>query len=235
MRILQESEKIYAGIDLNSDVFNKDKKDMSNHYKMKNKKGIVIPSIFLSIILFIILGIALMFFKLILGIIFLSIGIVGGIVFFFVYRKYSDKQKIEFIKYYSSAIEQNAKINNDGAKVISEIFPIYFDCDNTLKAIKLIRIKKTIMFCEYDDILNYRLLFDEKEIEITKMIEFDHSSNYTIEITFNNKKKSRISFDNRISKLKINNSYNDLEKINEKSIAIIIKVLDDIIMKNIVD
>ena len=62
MRILQESEKIYAGFQVNNDTFIKDKKSMENHYNLSAKKNIIMPSLLLAIALFTILGIILCFY-----------------------------------------------------------------------------------------------------------------------------------------------------------------------------
>ena len=232
MRILQESEKIYAGFQVNNDTFIKDKKSMENHYNLSAKKNIIMPSLLLAIALFTILGIILCFYLWILGLIFILIGIASALLFYILNKKNNDEKNKLFLESYDNAINQNSKINLNVARPISSIIPIYIDCDNTLKAIKIIDIKKIIMFCEYDDILNYRLLINDKEVEETKINNIDDSESYAIEITFNNKKKASFYFSNRIKKLKINSSYNKLTEINAISINKIADILDMIIMKN---
>ena len=123
---------------------------------------------------------------------------------------------------------KNGKIKYDGYKVVSKLFPLYINCDNELKAITFNYQDKNAIFCEYDDILNFSVYYDEKETENAKLDEVFEAEEYHVLITFNNKKTAKIQFSNTLK----NFDKNYLKEENKNSINNIVNILNAIIMKN---
>ena len=236
MRILQETEKKYNSITMDLESSKVDLKYMDSHYKFKTKADYVTPTILLVGVVLVIIGLIMVFNVLIPGIISIVLGFGTIGIGVFLYLKKNNAKRIEFLKHYDAAIIQNSKIKYIGSKAISSLYPIYLEVDNEMKTFKLIYHDKDEIYCEYDDILNYRLLINDKEIEETILPnEPIDSPSYVLEITFNNKKKAQITFSNTNPKFKLDASFNNEKISNTLAINNIAKVMDMIIMKNVVD
>lgn len=237
MRILQEIEKKYNSPTMCGESAKADSKYIMNHYKFKTKTDYITPTVLILGTILVILGIIMVFNVLIAGIVSVVLGVIAIIVGVFLLIKNRNVKKAEFLKYYGGAIAQNGKIKYSTSKAISGLYPVYIEVDNEMKTFKLIYQDKDIIFCEYDDILNYRLLINKKEIEETRLPDEskDTDLSYSLEITFNNKKKSEIIFYNENPLFKLNGKNVYSQKSNTKAINNLAQIMDMIIMKNIVN
>ncbi len=229
MRILTENEKRYESIMMLEEASKKDIKSIKNHYNFKTKVDYFTPMFGLAFIVLLIVGIV--FFTLssvVGGIICVSLSVISLAATIYFYLVHKKKYWNEFSSFYANAIEKNGKIKYDGYKVISKLFPIYINCDNELKAITFNYQDKNSIFCEYDDILNFSVYYDDKETENARLEEAYDASTYHVLITFNNKKTAKVEFSNELK----NFDKNYLKEENKNSINNIVEILNAIIMKN---
>ena len=229
MRILTENEKKYESIMMLEEAAKRDIKFIKNHYKFKGKVDYFTPMFALAVIVLLVVSIVFFINSSIVGgiicLVFSLASVAGTVIFYLKNRKLFWN---EFSSFYSTAIEQNGKIKYDGYKVVSKTFPLYISCDNELKAITFNYQDKNAIFCEYDDILNFSVYYDDKETENAKLDELYDAEVYSISLTFNNKKTAKIAFSNKIRTF--DNNY--LKEENKNSINNIVDILNAIIMKN---
>jgi len=229
MRILTENEKKYESIMMLEEASKKDIKSIKNHYKFKAKVDYFTPMLCVAFIALLIVGIVFFASESVAGgivcIILSIISLIGGVLLYLANRK---KYWALFSKFYSDAIEKNGKIKYDGYKVVSNTFPLYINCDNELKAITFNYQDKNAIFCEYDDILNFSVYYDDKETDDARLNEAYDADIYYILLTFNNKKTAKIEFSNKIKSF----DYKYLKEENKNSINNIVDILNAIIMKN---
>lgn len=228
-----EEEKRYNSIYIDKDSSKRDIKLISNSYVFKTKRNFISPLLIIVGIFLFIFGIVLhkkvgiMILFIILSILFIAFGIV------YLLFNLKKRQK-SFIDYYEKSIESLYKVKYEEELGLSSLFPIRAKWDNELKIIEFIYNEQHIKVV-YDDILNYTILEDDKDLELDRVKEINYNSNsYTLLITFNNKTRGYIKFDNNISYFKLDNSYDHLIDSNVKTIHNIGEVLDKIIHKNII-
>lgn len=226
MRNIPESEKYYKSVYMHPDSAKEDLKYFSNQYPFKYKFDFISPILFL---------LALALFGLSAVLIYFMIGgfLALGFALFFFY-KYFNKKRIAFLAHYEKAIVSNGKVKFPDSNMVSALFPIYIICDNEKKTFKLIYQNQTYIFCEYDDILTYRILIDRVEINGSRLPDTpdQKSKSYIFELTFNNKKKAEIGFNNTVSKFIVNARYSFQLFANTEAINRIANVIDRIIKKN---
>ncbi|MCR5350068.1 MAG: hypothetical protein K6E20_03650 [Acholeplasmatales bacterium] len=228
-----EEEKRYNSIYVDKDSAKRDIKLISNSYVFKTKKDFITPILIIIGIFLFVLGIllhkkiAVMIIFIILSILFIA----AGVVYFLLNKK---KKQKSFISYYENSIESLYKVKYEEELGLSSLFPIRAKWDNELKIIEFIYNEQHIKVV-YDDILNYTILEDDKDLEVDRINNINYNSkSYTLQITFNNKTRGYIKFDNNINYFKIDNSFNHLIDSNVKSMHNIGAVLDKIIHKNII-
>ena len=226
MRIIPEEEKLYKSVYMYPVTVKEDIKYFNNKYPFKYKFD------WISIIL---LALAIAFFGLAVVIPFIWI---GGIVALMgaIYLKYRfiNKKRVAFLDHYEKAIVSNGKINYPDSNMISALYPVYILCDNDKKTFKLIYQDKEYIYCEYDDILTYRILQDRVEVNGNRLPDNPDQKikSYIFELTFNNKKKAEIGFNNTVSKFIVNARYSFQLFANTEAINRIANVIDRIIKKN---
>ena len=229
MRILSENEKRYESIMMLNEASKIDIKSMKNHFKFKNKIDYFTPAFILSFIVLLIVGIVFLANESVIGgIICLILSLASCFFTAFFYLKHKKKYWNDFQEFYASAIDQNCKIRFDGYKMVSRLFPIYINCDNELKAITFNYQGKNEIFCEYYDILNFSVFYDDTETENAKLEELYDAKTYYIKLTFNNKKNVKIAFSNELKGF-------DKKYQKEENMAAInnsVDILNAIIMKN---
>ncbi len=229
MRILTENEKKYESIMMLEEASKKDIKSIKNHYKFKTKVDYFTPMCALGFVVLLIVGIV--FFvnsSIVGGIICLVLSLASACGTVYLYLRTRKIKWGEFQSFYATAIEQNGKIRYDGYKSVSRTFPLYISCDNELKAITFNYQDRICIFCEYDDILNFSVYYDDKETEKARIDELYDSDIYSILITFNNKKTAKIALSNKISFF----DKNYLKEENKNTVNNIVDILNAIIMKN---
>ena len=226
MRVIPEEQKIYKSVYMYPITVKEDIKYFNNKYPFKYKFD------WISIIL---LALAIAFFGLSVVIPFIWI---GGIIALMagVYLKYRfiNKKRIAFLDHYEKAIVSNGKIKYPDSNMISALYPVYILCDNDKKTFKLIYQDKEYIYCEYDDILTYRILQDRVEVNGTRLPDSPNQKikSYIFELTFNNKKKAEIGFNNTVSRFIVNARYSFQLFANTEAINRIANVIDRIIKKN---
>ena len=229
MRILSENEKRYESVMMLQESSKRDIKSIKNHYKFKYKIDYFTPMLALTTIALIILGtVFIVKDSFVGGIVCIILGLLACCLTVFMYLLYKKKYWNAFQQFYADAILKNAKIKYDGYKSVSKLFPLYINCDNELKAITFNYQDKNSIFCEYDDILNFSVLYDENELEEARLDKTYNADNYVIKLTFNNKKTAKIVFSNTLKNF--NKDY--LKEENKNSINSIVDILNGIIMKN---
>lgn len=229
MRILTENEKRYESIMMLEEASKKDIKSIKNHYKFKYKVDYFTPMSCLAFVVLLIVGIVFFVMGSVAGgVVCIVLSILSCCCSVFLYLLNKKKYWNAFQAFYADAIEKNGKIKYDGYKVVSKLFPLYINCDKELKAITFNYQDKNAIFCEYDDILNFSVYYDDKETENAKLDEAFEAEEYHVLITFNNKKTAKIQFSNTLK----NFDKNYLKEENKNSINNIVNILNAIIMKN---
>lgn len=226
MRVIPESEKLYKSVYMHPDSAKEDIKYFANQYPFKYKFDFISPGLFLLAIAFFALS-PLIPFIWIGGIIALGAAI-------FVLYKYINKKRVAFLDHYEKAIVSNGKIKYQDSNMVSALFPVYILCDNDKKTFKLIYQDNTYIYCEYDDILTYRILIDRVEVNGTRLPDTpdQKSKSYIFELTFNNKKKAEIGFNNTTSNFIVNGRYSFQLFANTEAVNRIANIIDRIIKKN---
>jgi len=226
MRVIPEEQKIYKSVYMYPITVKEDIKYFNNKYPFKYKFD------WISIIL---LALAIAFFGLSVVIPFIWIGgIIALMVGVYLKYRFINKKRIAFLDHYEKAIVSNGKINYPDSNMISALYPVYILCDNDKKTFKLIYQDKEYIYCEYDDILTYRILQDRVEVNGTRLPDSPNQKikSYIFELTFNNKKKAEIGFNNTVSRFIVNARYSFQLFANTEAINRIANVIDRIIKKN---
>ena len=226
MRVIPEEQKIYKSVYMYPITVKEDIKYFNNKYPFKYKFD------WISIIL---LALAIAFFGLSAVIPFIWIGgIIALMVGVYLKYRFINKKRIAFLDHYEKAIVSNGKINYPDSNMISALYPVYILCDNDKKTFKLIYQDKEYIYCEYDDILTYRILQDRVEVNGTRLPDSPNQKikSYIFELTFNNKKKAEIGFNNTVSRFIVNARYSFQLFANTEAINRIANVIDRIIKKN---
>lgn len=226
MRSIPEKEKIYKSVYMYPISVKEDIKYFDNKYPFKYKFDWISP---------ILLLLAIAMFGLAVVIPFIWLGGIGALILglYFTYR-HVNKRRIAFLDHYEKAIVSNGKINYPDSNMVSALYPIYILCDNDQKTFKLIYQDKEYIYCEYDDILTYRILVDRVEVNSSRLPDNPNQKikSYIFELTFNNKKKAEIGFNNTVSKFIVNARYSFQLFANTEAVNRIANVIDRIIKKN---
>lgn len=226
MRIIPEDEKLYKSVFMYPVSVKEDIKYFNNKYPFKYRFDFISPILFL-------LAVAL--FGLAAVTIYFMIGgfAVLAVALFFLY-KHVNKRRVAFLDHYEKAIVSNGKIKYPDSNMVSALYPVYILCDNDKKTFKLIYQDKEYIFCEYDDILTYRILIDRVEVNGNRLPDNPDQKikSYIFELTFNNKKKAEIGFNNTVGKFIVNARYSFQLFANTEAVNRIANIIDRIIKKN---
>lgn len=226
MRNIPDSEKTYKSVFMYPISVKEDLKYFNNQYPFKYRFDWLSPMLFL-------LAIALFGLAAVIPYIWLGgiVVLIGAVIFEY---RYINKRRIAFLDHYEKAIVSNGKIRYPDSNMISALYPIYILCDNDKKTFKLIYQNEIYIFCEYDDILTYRILIDRIEVESNRLPDTPDQKikSYIFELTFNNKKKAEIGFNNTVSKFIINGRYSFQMFANTESVNRLANIIDRIIKKN---
>ncbi len=226
MRNIPESEKSYTSVYLYKVSVKDDIKYFNNQYPFKYKfNWISVISVLLTIAFFGLSAVSLFF------LIPATIVLIGGAILSY---RFINKRRIAFLDHYEKAIVSNGKIKYPDSNMVSALYPIYILCDNDKKTFNLIYQEKNYIYCEYDDILTYRILVDRVEKDGTRLPDTpdQKSQSFILELTFNNKKKAEIGFNNTVSKFIVNGRYSFQLFANTEAINRIANIIDRIIKKN---
>ena len=226
MRNMPESDKLYKSVYMYPISVKEDIKYFNNQYPFKYKFD------WLSLILFLL---SIAFFGLAVVTLYFLIG--GGVALagaLILKYRHINKKRVAFLDHYEKAIVSNGKINYPDSNMVSALYPIYILCDNERKTFKLIYQNNQYIYCEYDDILTYRILIDRVEVNGNRLPDTpdQKSKSYIFELTFNNKKKAEIGFNNTVSKFIVNARYSFQLFANTEAVNRIANIIDRIIKKN---
>ena len=238
MRKIDENEKKYISVFMHPDSAKQDLIYFKNHYQFKAKVSYLSAIMFGVAIALIVFGASIARLVLALGLACLGLGLVLVVVSMLFLRKVEIKKRLQFLDRYEKAIVNNCTIKYPNYYAISSLYPLYLFFDNETKVIKLVYQDKEYIYCEYDDILNYKILEDSVVLENrTRLPENPNRkiNSYIIEITFNNKKRAQIGFNNTFNKFILAGKYDFQQFANTNSINNIARMLDCIIKKDEID
>lgn len=238
MRKIDENEKKYISVYMHPDSAKQDLTYFKNHYQFKANVSYLSAIMIGVAIALIVFGASIAYSILALGLSCLGLGLVLVVVSMLFLRKVEIKKRLKFLDSYEKAIVNNCTIKYPNYYALSALYPLYLFFDNETKVIKLVYQDKEYIYCEYDDILNYKILEDNVVLENrTRLPENINkkTSSYIIEITFNNKKRAQIGFNNTFNKFILAGKYDFQQFANTNSINNIARMLDCIILKNEID
>ena len=226
MRVIPEDEKLYKSVFMYPLSVKEDIKYFKNKYPFKYKFD------WISIVL-LLLAVALFGLSPVIPYVWIA-GIVVLMPAVYLRYRFMNKRRIAFLDHYEKAIVSNGKIKYPDSNMISALYPVYILCDNEKKTFKLIYQDKEYIFCEYDDILTYRILIDRVEVNGSRLPDTPDQKikSYIFELTFNNKKKAEIGFNNTVSKFIVNARYSFQLFANTEAVNRIANIIDRIIKKN---
>lgn len=238
MKKVAEADKKFISVFMHPDSAKEDLLYLKNNCCFKAKVSYV-TAIMLGISIFLILfGASISYMLLPVGLSAIGVGLILVIISTIFLRKVDTKKKLLFLNEYEKAIVENCQNKYPNYYPISALYPIYLFFDNDEKVIKMIYQDKEYLYFEYSDVANYRILVDKEVLQNRSRLPENPNrkySSYIIEISFKNKKRAQIGFNNTCSKFILGGKYDYQQFVNTNSINSIARILDCILKKNEVD
>ena len=231
-------DKKFISVYMYPNTVKEDLKYFKEKYSFRLKNYIISPILLGLAFFLVIFAFSVIYFWLIVGISCVITGLLFFILSIFVRKKFETKWMITAFDEYEKVIVKNCADKYPGFYSISALYPIYLFFDNDEKVIKIAYQDKEYLYFEYSDVANYRILVDKEVLQNRSRLPENPNrkySSYIIEISFKNKKRAQIGFNNTCSKFILGGKYDNQQYANNNSINSIARILACILKKNDVD